>query len=296
MNWIYDNKKQCYVFEEGGMIPKYQKAGILKQIYYWRSPKYSGTFKEAFAQAYSNKDEDFWWNGNIYSTKLASDSPSQPSSQTPKVLDLGETISSKQREEINNMWNYLTSVKKLSPRNASAIMGNVWQESRFDDTKVSSKGATGFLQFLGSREKDYRNWLAANPNASKKYGQLDYILYAINNTTNVHDLYRAGYEKSKEMISKTRKVYDESRGKNRVARGQDYDNAVKYHNDTYGDREKNGRLYFFEGLRNDMNNPSLSTDSLTTLWHHTVERSNPSEANIPERIRAANIFYNYFGK
>lgn len=51
---------------------------------------------------------------------------------------------------------------------------------------------------------------------------------------------------------------------------------------------------FFEELRNGMNNPSLSTDSLTTLWHHTIERSNPSEANIPSRIKAANAFYNYF--
>lgn len=69
MSWVYDRVKQCYVFQEGGVIPKYQKAGILKQLYYWKSPKYSGTFGEAFAQATKNGDEDFWWNGNIYNTK-----------------------------------------------------------------------------------------------------------------------------------------------------------------------------------------------------------------------------------
>ena len=45
--------------------------------YYWRSPTYGGTFNEAFAQAVQNKDEDFWWNGNIYNTKQKP-SPSVP--------------------------------------------------------------------------------------------------------------------------------------------------------------------------------------------------------------------------
>lgn len=211
-------------------------------------------------------------------------------------LDLGETIDDKQLEEIHNMYNYLTNTKKLSPRNASAIMGNVWQETRFDDSKISKKGATGFLQFLDDREEDYRQWLLDNPTASKKYGQFDYILYAINDIDNKHDLYRIGYEKSKENISKTKNVYEQAQGKNKQFRKKDYDNAINYHNTTYGKREKEGRLYFFEDLRNSLNNTDISIDQLTSLWHDTVERSNPKESRIDSRINAAKTIYNYFNK
>ena len=78
MSWKYDNVKKCYVFQEGGSVPK-EKAGLLKQIYYWRSPEYSGTFNEAYSQARQNGDEDFWWDGNIYNTdfKLVEKKPQQ---------------------------------------------------------------------------------------------------------------------------------------------------------------------------------------------------------------------------
>lgn len=53
--------------KQGGNIPKYQNAGILKRIYYWRSPDYSETeegtkqsFDDAYALARRNNDEDFW--------------------------------------------------------------------------------------------------------------------------------------------------------------------------------------------------------------------------------------------
>lgn len=209
-----------------------------------------------------------------------------------KILDLGETISDKQLKEIIDMYNYLTSVKKLSKRNASAIMGNVWQESRFDDTKVSSKGATGFLQFLGDRDKDYKKWLALNPKAHKKYSQLDYILSSIANNTG--DLYRQGYEGVIKRINDAKQVMDTSTGKNKVARQKEYKSLVDYKDKVYGKREKAGQLYFFEDLNNSMNNPSLSTDSITKVWHHTVERSNPKETNMDNRLNAANAFYNYF--
>lgn len=64
--------------KEGGSIPKYQSAGILKRIYYWRSPDYSKnkegkpqSFSQAYNYARQQGDEDFWWtdnkgNRNIY--------------------------------------------------------------------------------------------------------------------------------------------------------------------------------------------------------------------------------------
>ena len=66
--------------KEGDNIPKYQNAGILKKIYYWRSPDYSKTeegkqqsFSDAYALARSKNDKNFWWtddkgNKNIYNT------------------------------------------------------------------------------------------------------------------------------------------------------------------------------------------------------------------------------------
>lgn len=75
-NWIYDSINKCWVFKEGGEIPKFQKAGILKQLYYWRSPEYQGSFNQAYAEARKNNDEDFWWNGNIYNTDFKLVTPS----------------------------------------------------------------------------------------------------------------------------------------------------------------------------------------------------------------------------
>lgn len=211
------------------------------------------------------------------------------------TLNLGETITSAQMKEMTDMWNYLVKTKKLSPRNAASIMGNVWQESRFDDKRVSSKGAVGFLQFLGQRLKDYNNYKAKNK-VHPKYGQIDYILYAIQDPTYQHDLYRKDYEASKKQIDSTMQVYKEAKGeKNKAARKKDYENAVNYHNKVYGDREKSRRLYFMSELNDGFNNPEISTDSVTTLWHNVVERSNPNETNMQSRLNAANAFLAYFG-
>lgn len=68
--------------KQGGNIPKYQSAGILKRIYYRNSPDYSKTesgeaqsFNDAYSIAKQKGDKTFWWtdannNRNIYSTKF----------------------------------------------------------------------------------------------------------------------------------------------------------------------------------------------------------------------------------
>lgn len=234
----------------GGSIQKYGLGDKIEKGLAYLFNGQDGTFKEAFRKARNQGQKYFRWNGNLYSTKIAptptKNIRTKPTySPTKKVLDLGETILEKQRKEMSNMWQYLTTVKKLSRRNAAMIMGNVWQESRFDNTKVSSKGATGFLQFLGDREADYRKWLIANPQAHKKYGQIDYILSAIDDKTNTHDLYRKEYEDLQKRILKARKIYEQSSGKNKIARKRDYDDLIAYKTKIYGDREKSGSLYFF---------------------------------------------------
>lgn len=209
------------------------------------------------------------------------------------LYNLGETVTPTQKQEIQGVWNYLTKVKGLSSRNTAAIMGNVWQESRFNPKAVSSAGARGYLQFKGDRLTRYNNWKKTNK-FHPKYGQFDYILYAINDLTNSEDFYRTGYESTKQRVLTNKKVWEEARGKNKIARKKDYDNVLTYFNDTYGAREQNGQLYFLEDLRNAMNNPKTRLDELTTLWHHTIEKSGVDEMNLNNRLNASREFYNYF--
>ena len=75
-------QKKIDSLKQGGHIPKYQNAGILKRMYYWRSPDYSKTedeqprsFSDAYALARNNHDKDFWWtdkngNKNVYNTEF----------------------------------------------------------------------------------------------------------------------------------------------------------------------------------------------------------------------------------
>lgn len=210
-----------------------------------------------------------------------------------KTLNLGEVIKPDTYNVITDMWNYLTKVKKISPKVSAAILGNIWQECRFDDKRKSSIGASGFLQFVGDRQKDYEKWKLKNK-FHNRFGQLDYILYALNHPQE-HDLYQIGYNQSLQSIKATKKAVEEARGEaNKKARRLEHMKALDYHQKVYGKREKNNELYFFEGLTNAMNDPNTSIEDLTTLWHNTIERSNPKEANIPSRINASNQIYNYF--
>lgn len=205
------------------------------------------------------------------------------SAQQGTKLELGENLTDEQLKNIEGVWNYLTQTKGVSPRNAAAIMGNVWQESRFLPQRVSSAGATGWMQFLGQRDKDYQKWLKTNEHHSD-YGQFDYILYAIQDPEHKHDFYRNDYER---VVNSMKKFKEQ--GNNKA-----YNEYNTYKNKIYGAREKEGRLHFFNDVNTAFNDPKYKLNDLTTLWHDSIERSNPAEANIPTRIKAANVFYNYY--
>lgn len=198
---------------------------------------------------------------------------------------LGETLNETQRRNIKGVWNYLTTEKGLNPRNAAAIMGNVWQESRFLPDRVSSAGATGYMQFLGQREKDYQQQLKNNKH-HPEYGQFDYILYAIQDPEHKHDFYRNDYERVKKGMDLFKK-----QGKTK-----EYNEYNKYKNSVYGSREREGKLHFFSEVNDAFNNPDYKLDDLTTLWHDSIERSNPNEAKLDNRKTAANSFLKYFYK
>lgn len=198
-------------------------------------------------------------------------------------LDLGETLTDEQLKNIEGVWNYLTQIKELNPRNAAAIMGNVWQECRFLPQRVSKTGATGWLQFLGERKDDYQKWIKTNEH-HPDYGQFDYILYAIQDPEHKHDFYRNEYERIVNSMEQFKQQGDI------VA----YNKYNEYKNKIYGDRERKNRLYFFSELNDAFKNPKYSLDNLTRLWHDSIERSGSEEANISNRIKAANAFYNYY--
>ena len=205
------------------------------------------------------------------------------SAQQGTKLELGENLTNEQLKNIEGVWNYLTQTKGVSPRNAAAIMGNVWQESRFLPQRVSSAGATGWMQFLGQRDKDYQKWIKTNKH-HPDYGQFDYILYAIQDPEHKHDFYRNDYER----------VVNSMKQFKQQGNTEAYNEYNTYKNKIYGAREKEGRLHFFNEVNTAFNDPNYKLNDLTTLWHDSIERSNPAEANIPTRIKAANAFYNYY--
>lgn len=142
MNWIYDQHKRCYILKEGGLIPKFQKAGVLQKIYYWRSPTYSGTFNEAFAQARKNGNEDFWWNGNIYNTKQ------KPTPNTPQ-------------QSSSLRYNH-----RFKSRNFDEFVEVMYPI--FEEALVSGGYPTTQLQNL-VRQAAYESTYGTNPRGSKGY-------------------------------------------------------------------------------------------------------------------------------
>ena len=233
--------------------------------------------KQAFVKGVSVLDS----NPDAY--KFVKKKYKMRSAQQGTKLELGENLTNEQLKNIEGVWNYLTQTKGVSPRNAAAIMGNVWQESRFLPQRVSSAGATGWMQFLGQRDKDYQKWLKTNKH-HPDYGQFDYILYAIQDPEHKHDFYRNDYER---VVNNMKKFKEQ--GNNEA-----YNEYNTYKNKIYGAREKEGRLHFFNDVNTAFNDPKYKLNDLTTLWHDSIERSNPAEANIPTRIKAANVFYNYY--
>lgn len=196
-----------------------------------------------------------------------------------------------QTKEVNNMYNYLTKNKGLSGAAASAIMGNIYQESSFNPDSVSNKNAQGFLQLLGDKLNDYNKWLKTHK--QHRYSQLDYMLESLADPSRDH--YRREYEGSKRRIKSAQTLIANSKSdKERARHKAELKVLQEYHDNTFGKREKENRLFFYEGLRNALYNPNANVSNLTRLWHDTVERSHPSETNMDSRLKAAQAIYNNF--
>ena len=58
-------------------------------------------------------------------------------------------LSNEKMATLDRMYNFLVNSRSMSPQAASAILGNVMQESTFDHDAVSASNAKGVYQLLG---------------------------------------------------------------------------------------------------------------------------------------------------
>ena len=68
-------------------------------------------------------------------------------------------LSSEGVDVLNRMHNFMITHRGISPEAASAILGNVMQESTFNHNAVSNKGARGVYQLLGQNYQNYLSYL-----------------------------------------------------------------------------------------------------------------------------------------
>lgn len=188
---------------------------------------------------------------------------------------------------LSDMYTYLTKEKHLSPHAASAILGNVMQESTFDHNSVSSKGARGVYQLLGDKYKYYKSFL--NKNKDWKDGPLTMSHWIIDQTYNGKDHYYETYDKLKERQA--------NGWKERTADGKGW-----YYNpqdsidfmEKYYPREKAGALPpRREQLVKALDN-SKDLEEITRLFMDYWERPKDYEKKFDQRLKYSNEIYNHF--
>lgn len=188
-----------------------------------------------------------------------------------------------QYDLMSDLWNYLLD-KGVSKRNAAALMGNIMQESSFNIKAANpDSSATGLFQMLGERARHYNNWLKSNKTG--KYPEVDYMLWVINSG---HDIYMNGYNAQKDILARAKAEYDKY--PNNPTLKREYEKILKYTDEMYGDRERDGKLFPVADFRTAWNNPDLSLDDITTLFEETFERSNKG-AEHEKRKGYARSFY-----
>lgn len=266
MNWKYDNVRKCYVFEQGGVIKAQTGWSAYLNPKNWGVSRYDiddngrqRSFNQAYGAAKASGDKEFLYGGKRYNVSYKRTLP-QPVKQK-----LVTSLSPQQTQLATDIWNYL-SQKKVSPKNAAAIMGNIMQESSFirNARQKGGDNAEGLFQMHGQDLEAYNNWKASNQTG--KYPELDYVLYMIENKDHPYS-----NEYKRVTQDPTQKVYVQK---------------------VYGNRIKNNTLYLIDDLNKAWKDGGISLNDITDLFTNTIERAGRPEYQ--KRRQYATDFYNYF--
>lgn len=195
-------------------------------------------------------------------------------------------LSQEQMATLTNMYNFMTQHRGLSSEAASAILGNVMQESSFNHNAVSNKGAKGVYQLLGQNQSNYDKYLD-----NKKWddGPLSQTSFVLNEIQNGRDYYYETYDRLKERQA--------NGWKERTADGKGWYKNLNdsiYFTEKYLPREQAGTMPPRREEMVKVLDTSTSIPEITEMFMNYWERPSASEANLPKRIEYSNIFYKYF--
>lgn len=189
---------------------------------------------------------------------------------------------------LDRMYNFLVNSRSMSPQAASAILGNVMQESTFDHNAVSSKNAKGVYQLLGDK---YHNYLQYLQQKEWEDGPLSQTSFVIDELKAGKDHYYETYDRLKDLQSNNWK----SRTADNTGWYKNTNDSI-YFSKVYEPREQTGTLP--PRRENAWKVLSSSTDipELTAMFMNYWERPGAKEVMLDKRVAYANEIYNYFNK
>lgn len=172
----------------------------------------------------------------------------------------------------------------------AGILGSLYKESRLDHKRVSNKGARGIAQLLGTKYKNYQNYLTKNKLQDNWQNQLTFVINHLKDANN--DSWTKDYNRIASVRSLPVKVVN---GKRRYVNekgdwypADEYDQAIKKYNPKWVD-------YSYEAYNNvDWNN--TTPERAAEIYTNTFERASDSEVDMPTREGAARYFYTKYAK
>lgn len=182
--------------------------------------------------------------------------------------------------------------KGLTDNQIYALFGNIMKESSFNPSAVQKGGdkAVGYFQMHGDRLNDYNKWRRVQTKLSE-FPEIDYFLEKI---TSGNDIYTNGYNESKQNVENTYNILQDAikNGSGITNATAEYNKAKKYHNETYGARERSNSLYLIDNFQKVWNDPNSTTEQLTDLFEKTFEKAGTPETE--KRVNYATMFQQHY--
>ena len=246
--------------------------------------------KAAIKAYHSDEDSDYRRVGKlIISELIAQDNRDPQYVEAPSKHQEGGQVTAFTQAQLNNMkryWNILKQ-KGYSDRNAAAILGNLFQESSFDHTKVSNKGAKGVAQLLGDELTYYNNYLTSNNLKDSDDTMVGYIADMISGIIPhkwSQDFDRMYSAYNTLAAKKKREAWEEKEMKDYYDKMFSYKGVKKVGTD-YPSRH-------IKFLQEAMKDDSKSIDDIVSSYSYIIEKPNPKEEMLSNRIKYANDIYN----